>query len=392
MVSKKLEKARIKGRKNRVTIEDKYLGQEPWWDEDNPQPKEELTKPGLEWMKGAQWYNYFYKAKDYIPFVIRYAEEVHGFDKKQIQAIKALPDYKINQGTSAISRLHFRGFIHPQDWHDRVLNSLLEKVKLGTEILKTKKEEKKAAPPPISPAQRAYNNMIETIHGDWDNKVIDEWMDGNFKPEFNVYEIWKQHGLKGNVINAFREKIQFEYDLVSDAYNNNCDQAVEAYSHITRRNQKKMLKTMETIFTDLDKLKDSFKAVRMPRTKKPKASDAQVANLQYKQEDIDSKVTSINPVLIPGKEMLFVYNTKQRVLTQYVTTSTKGFEVGGTSIRNFDDKLSKTTKLRKPEDILPEILNLTPKQIEKRVWDKLTTKINTPTGRINKDCILLRVV
>lgn len=392
MVSKKLEKARIKGRKNRVTIEDKYLGPEPWWDEDNPQPKEELTKPGLEWMKGAQWYNYFYKAKDYIPFVIRYAEEVHGFDKKQIQAIKALPDYKINQGTSAIARLHFRGFIHPQDWHDRVLNSLLEKVKLGTEILKTKKAEKKAAPPPISPAQRAYNNMIETIHGDWDEKVIDEWMDGNFKTEFNVYEIWKQHGLKGNVINAFREKVQFEYDIVSDAYNNNCDQAVEAYSHITRRNQKKMLKTMETIFTDLDKLKDSFKAVRMPRTKKPKASDAQVANLQYKQEDIDAKVTSINPVLIPGKEMLFVYNTKQRVLTQYVTTSTKGFEVGGTSIRNFDTKLSKTTKLRKPEDILPEILNLTPKQIEKRVWDKLTTKINTPTGRINKDCILLRVV
>ena len=392
MVSKKLEKARIKGRKNRVTIEDKYLGPEPWWDEDNPQPKEELTKPGTQWMKGAQWYNYFYKAKDYVPFVIRYAEEVHGLDKKQIQAIKALPDYKINQGTSAIARLHFRGFIHPQDWHDRVLNALLEKVELGKEILKTKKEEKKAAPPPISPAQRAYNNMIDTIHGDWDDKVIDEWMDGNFKPKFNVYEIWKQHGLKGNVINAFREKVQFEYDLVSDAYNKTCEQAVEAYSHISARNQKKMLKTMETIFTDLDKLKDSFKAVRMPRTKKPKASDAQVANLQYKQEDIDAKVTSINPVLIPGKEMLFVYNTKQRVLSQYVTTSTKGFEVGGTSIRNFDDKLSKTTKLRKPEDILPEILNLTPKQIEKRVWDKLTTKINTPTGRINKDCILLRVV
>ena len=392
MVSKKLEKARIKGRKNRVTIEDKYLGPEPWWDEDNPQPKEELLNPRQEWMKGAQWYNYFYKAKDYIPFVIRYAEEVHGFDKKQIQAIKALPDYKINQGTSAIARLHFRGFIHPQDWHDRVLNSLLEKVKLGTEILKTKRAEKKAAPPPISPAQRAYNNMIDTIHGDWDDKVIDQWMDGNFKPEFNVYEIWKQHGLKGNVINAFREKVQFEYDLVSDAYNKTCEQAVEAYSHISARNQKKMLKTMETIFTDLDKLKDSFKAVRMPRTKKPKASDAQVANLQYKQEDIDAKVTSINPVLIPGKERLFVYNTKQRVLSQYVTTSTKGFEVGGTSIRNFDDKLSKTSKLRKPEDILPEILNLTPKQIEKRVWDKLTTKINTPTGRINKDCILLRVV
>ena len=79
-------------------------------------------------------------------------------------------------------------------------------------------------------------------------------------------------------------------------------------------------------------------------------------------------------------------------MTQYVTTATKGFEVGGTSIKNYEPTLSKTTKLRKPEDILPEVLKLTPKQIEKRVWDKLTTKINSPAGRINKDCVLLRVV
>ncbi len=390
MVSKKLEKARIKGRKNRVTIEDKYLGPEPWWDEDNPPPTDQSDR-NVAWTKAAHWYNYFYKAKDYTPFVIRYAEEI-GFKKDQIKAIKALSDSQIRHHCGAVARLHYRGWNHEEKIHQRMLEELTLKVNKGKEILKEKKEIQKSAPPPISPAQRAYNNMIETVHGDWDVQVVDEWMNGNFKPEFNVYEIWKNHGLKGNVINAFREKVQFEYDVISDAYHKRCDQAMEAYSHISLRNQKKMLKTMETIFEDLDKLKDSFKAVRMPRTKKPKASDAQVAHLQYKQEDIDAKVTSINPVLIPGKEMLFVYNTKQRVLSQYVTTATKGFEVGGTSIKNFDNKLSKTSKLRKPEDILPEILNLTPKQIEKRVWGKLTTKINTPTGRINKDCILLRVV
>ena len=149
---------------------------------------------------------------------------------------------------------------------------------------------------------------------------------------------------------------------------------------------------MDVIFSDLDKLKDSFKAVRMPRAKKPKSTDAQVARLQYLQEDIESKVTSINPVLIPGKEMLWVYNTKQRVLSQYVTTATSGFEVSGTSIKNFDEKLSKTSRLRKPLDILPDVLKFTPKQIDKRIWDKLTTKIGSPNGRVNKDCILLRVI
>tara|TARA_B100001093_G_scaffold103132_1_gene95315 strand:+ start:202 stop:1377 length:1176 start_codon:yes stop_codon:yes gene_type:complete len=391
MVSKALEKKRVKGRKNRVTIEDKYLGQEPWWDEDNPPPTDKGPRM-TQWTKAAHWYNYFYKAKDYVPYVIRYAQEVHGLTKDDITAIKALPDWKINYSVNAVARLHFRGWNHEQHVHDRLFKILKEKAIAGKEILKTKKETAATAPPPISPAQRAYNNMIETVHADWDDKVVDSWIDGNFKPDFNVYEIWKSHGLKGNVINAFKEKVQYEYDIIADSYHKKCDQAMEAYSHISLRNQKKMLQTMETIFDDLEKLRSSFRAVKMPRAKKPKASDAQVAHLQYKPEDIESKVTSINPVLIPGKEMLFVYNTKQRVLTQYVTTATKGFEVGGTSIKNYEPTLSKTTKLRKPEDILPEVLKLTPKQIEKRVWDKLTTKINSPAGRINKDCVLLRVV
>lgn len=391
MVSKKLEKTRAKGRKNRVTIEDKYLGQEPWWDEDNPPPTDKSER-NVQWTKAAHWYNYFYKSKDYIPYIIRYAEEVHGFKKDQIQAIKALKDWEIMQHCGSVARLHFRGWNHEEELHERLLGELNKKVAMGKELLKEKKEIKKNAPPVITPAQRAYMNMMETIHADWDEIVVDSWMDGNFAPKFNVYELWKKHGLKGNVINAFKEKVQQEYDVVSDAYNNNCDQAVEAYSHITRRRQKKMLNLMDNIFADLDKLKDSFKAVRMPRAKKPKSTDAQVANLKYLQEDIDSKVTSINPVLIPGKEHLLVYNVKYRSLSHYVSTATKGFEVRGTTLYNFDEKLSKGAKLRKPEDVLPEVLKLTPKQIDKRIWDKLTTKIGSPNGRINKDCILLRVI
>ena len=64
--------------------------------------------------------------------------------------------------------------------------------------------------------------------------------------------------------------------------------------------------------------------------------------------------------------------------------------MSGTTIKNFDDE-SRVALLRKPEEILPQILNKTEKQIEK-VWDTITTKINKPTGRINSDCILLRVI
>ena len=149
---------------------------------------------------------------------------------------------------------------------------------------------------------------------------------------------------------------------------------------------------MENIFADLDKLKVATKAAKIPRIKKPKASDVQIKNLKYKVEDIDAKLMSINPVMIPGKEMLYVYNTKTRKLSQFITNSTKGFEVSGTTIKNICETQSRTTTLRKPEDILPLILSKTIKQIDKQVWDTITTKVSVPNGRINVDCILLRVI
>ena len=112
--------------------------------------------------------------------------------------------------------------------------------------------------------------------------------------------------------------------------------------------------------------------------------------LKYLDQDIESKVTSIHPALIPTEGKLWIYNVKTRKLTEFTTSSTKGFEVRGSTLYNFDKDLSRMTTLRKPLDILPQILNKTERQIN-NLWDGFTTKISEPTGRINKDTILLRV-
>jgi hypothetical protein len=119
--------------------------------------------------------------------------------------------------------------------------------------------------------------------------------------------------------------------------------------------------------------------------------EQQVSKLNYMKEDLDSKLTSIDPILIPSKTRLWIYNTKQGKLTEFFTDTGSGFEVVGSTLKNFDPKLSKVTKLRKPEEILPQILNKSEFQI-KKIWKGLTTKIYEPTGRINKDCILMRVI
>ena len=379
-------KVRTKMRKNRLTIDDKYMGPEPVF-----QPGETKDNERREnlWSKAAHWYNYFYKAKDYVPTVLQFAEDLFGYDKDQLKTLKKLQDWELTGKLGKAAKIHYRGF----EYNEKELANYAEDFKvLYEKALVTVEEikEKSATKVVVTIQQRQKAKVLDTVMVEWD-EVVDGWLNGKYKQEFDAYKLFKQYGLKGTTLNMFKNTVNLEYQPIKDAYDKTCDQAVEAFAHISKANQKKMLTTMETIFEDLDKLRTATKAARIPRVKKPKTSDVQIKNLKYKVEDIDVKIMSINPVMIPGKEVLFVYNTKTRKLTEYVTESTKGFEVSGTTIKNISDK-SRVTTLRKPDDILPLILSKTIKQIDKQVWDTLTTKVSVPNGRINADCILLRVL
>ena len=121
-----------------------------------------------------------------------------------------------------------------------------------------------------------------------------------------------------------------------------------------------------------------------------KTADKQILKLNYCKEDMDAKLVSINPIRIPSSKKLYVYNIKQRRLAEYSSDSVSGFEVRGSTIYNWDEETSRIATLRKPNEMIPKVINGTSIQINK-LWDSLTTKISKPTGRINKDCILLRV-
>ena len=146
---------------------------------------------------------------------------------------------------------------------------------------------------------------------------------------------------------------------------------------------------MDGIFEDLERYREAQKAKRTTtRAKKVYSSTDQVRNLKYLVEDVDAKLHSINPSLMPKACALWTYNVKTRKLTEFKSDSINGFEVRGSTLYKWDK--GRIATLRKPEETIPQILKKTPLQIDK-VWGSLTTKIGKPTGRINKDTILLRV-
>ena len=342
-----------------------------------------------EYRRATNWFYYYENKKNAEVVCQNYAKNHLGFTKVQINNLKKIQGWKYRMGTYNHIEMINNGW---PELTEKVKNLIKDKLiaadKAGSKIVK--EISNKPKPVVIPPAERTRRKLLETLYVEFDEVIVEGWFEEEYAQKFNLYSRFKGHGFKGNAIEPFRRMILPEYECILDAYNKTCDQAVEAYSHISKSNKKKMLNMYEDMFKDMDKLKQSFKALRVPRAHKRKTSDEQVTHLQYQTECEDSKLASINPVMIPGKSKLWVYNTKQRRLTEYVTTATDGFLVSGTSIKNHDVKLSKTATLRKPDDMLPIVLSKTEKQLEK-LWDNITTKITSPNGRINKDCILMRV-
>lgn len=379
------DKKRIKMRGNRKSIEDIHMGPEPMFTkETQPSPEQYQST----WARSANWYNYFSGPKDFQKDILRYADEVLGYSKAEVASLKKLPDHILNDKVKMVCRLHFRGLIQPEEYVKKTKICIAEKIEAAKFVSKELLLQKANAKPVISIQQRMRRKMYDTIYEDWDY-IVDGWIDGDFKRSIDTYALFKQYDLKGATITMFRDVIRGEYEVVSDAVNKTCDQAVEAYSHIKTANLKRMMKTMDDMFTDLDRLKDAAKAVRVPRAKKPKASDAQITKLNYCIADITSKLQSINPVMIPGASRLYIYNIKTRKYTMYTSNTASGFEVRGSTLYNWDEG-SKVTTLRKPDEVLPQILNKTVLQLDK-LWSTFTTKIAAPNGRINSDCILMRV-
>ncbi len=380
-------------RANRKTIDGTYMGKEPIFGKGDT-PTDQVLADRL-WLNAANWYNYYYDSKDYVPFVIKYGTDVLGWNSDQVKQVKALKDHEIaltiGAGKSCV--IWTRGFEYSQERLNGINSKLAELLELAEKQAVPEDDEVDAGPVKvvISPQQRMRAKMMDTIYADFDNTIVDGWMDNKFSAKLDVYGLCKKYMIKGNAINMFQEKIVQYLEEYSDAYNKTCEQAVEAYSHVSRTNQKKAIKQLEAIVSDCEALKASAKATRTPRAKKPRSSDKQVEKMKYMKESIDFKLTSINPIMIPTSFRLYVFNTKQKKLFEYVTNSTKGFEVKGTTLQNFDVTLSRCITVRKPDDILPEILKKTPKQID-NLWKTLTTKTSECNGRINQDCILLRAM
>ena len=278
-----------------------------------------------------------------------------------------------------------------QCYHDGLDDRIRSLIEPGKEIIARKKEQQKKKDNVIvlTPQERLRIKINKTIMTDLDD-LEDAWIAGE-KPELDIYQRFQYHGLSNQAIEPVRKLLEGWLLDYSDAYHKRCEQAVEGYSHLKRPEIKRRMKHCEAMLADLDKIKSAAKARRKTRAPKVRTADKQVAKMQYLKEDKNYKLVSVAATSIPGGERLYTFNVKNKVLTEYVTSSRLGFEVSGSTLKNVDLEISRQVTLRKPDDFLPTVHNKSTSQIDK-AWKTLTTKTRTPAPRINKDTILVRVL
>jgi hypothetical protein len=101
-------------------------------------------------------------------------------------------------------------------------------------------------------------------------------------------------------------------------------------------------------------------------------------------------IKSVPATSIVGASQLWVYNTKTRKLGVYNAEDAGGLSVKGSSIINFAEKKSVQKKLRKPEQMIPNVLN-GGKVFLRNAIENIRAVESPLTGRLNVDTILLKV-
>ena len=317
------------------------------------------------------------------------------YSKSDVKAILANPEYKFTIFTHYACAALWKSTEQTMcdkstayvEGLKKYCSELLESGKI---LLKDKisDEKEKSNVVILSPQQRLERKIQRTIMVDLDN-LEDAWINSE-KADIDVYTLFRKHGLSGSATLPVKKTVEGWLLDYEDAYHKRCEQAVEGYSHVKRPELNRRIKVCQTILSDLERIKDAAKATKTIRIKKPVSIDKQVARVNYKKEDNTFKIVSITPVQIIGKKRLYTFNTKSKLLTEYVTEDPRGFQISGSTIKNIDSDKSRNVRLRKPEEFIPVALKKTPKQVDV-AWSELTTKTNKPNGRLNADTILLRV-
>ncbi len=365
--------------------DEKYTGTEPQWDTERA-----LTMSQEEFdhylRRSFYYYNYHFTTKELKPDFCKWLGEQKCFEVSKSDLSKVIKSRWVPITACSLIAAHRVGMpLRPEAirFLETAVRDVCEKYDYYNEGEDEEKpaEEKPAAYKPPTIQDRLNEKTSATI-GELEGH-FDELADIKFY-DFLVTQNVPQ-GQLGKIEKVYADR-RAEFEL---AQSRTDDQLTEGYKHLKAADFKKIYAWLDELQKAIEQYRGVKKATKKARVKKSPSKEKLVAKLKYAKQDTALKLVSVNPVDIIGAQELWVYNTKTRKLGQYVSATSAGLDVKGTTLQNYTAKSVQKT-LRKPETQLAEFMKATKVQLRKYMDSVKTTEIAL-NGRINEDTLLLRV-
>ncbi len=372
----------------------------PKWDGADEWDSSKFTN---HFRKAMEWYRLEASVKDLKPKLVEWMHSA-GYDKSDINAIRKTKDKYFSGTMMGIAACLVKGMPEIHDgfnsgkdtsaWLRKEIESVL---KAGADDLdededapKVKEEKPVIVQPNIQDRLReAAGTMSEEL-----DTAIDAWiMDPEaFDPKaFKIVNLLRGKGAKAAHARYIKGFFSRNHQELLELSSGNADEQLrEAYKHNSRKNVKKLIEFYDSIMAACEQIAAEQKVLKKPRAKKVKPAEQLVAKLKFCIKDDKLGIVSVPPAGIIGAQGVVVYNVKTRKIGYYVSKTSAGLGVKGTSLMDFTDKSTQKT-LRKPPEQLKEFKEQnTQKRVETWFKSIKTTEVAL-NGRFNEDTIILKV-
>ena len=355
--------------------DEKYMGAEP---------TVTALSDEMDLARAYNWFNYFYTSDDAKAFTISYLKSIN-YDREIIRKLASVKCHELhNIGWNC--RLLSTGSTLP----DGLWNNIEARIKqLSTNVVETVETAEDQPQKNLVTIQDRIKDRASELIGELEEETDVFFTEGVI--QFDIKKWSLEKGIKPQVAKRITEHFRPQYEEITEALQGKDPDLVEAYSRWRKPVLKVMAIFLKKIIDHLDETAEAHIATRKPRKKKVKPPHVLVAKMKYRPDWADLNITSIDPKGIIGATQLWVINSKTRNLSVYHSVDPNGLSVRGSTITGYDEVSSITKKVRKPREVLPQVLN-EGKVGLRGIMKTLTTAETKANGRINQDTILLRVL
>ena len=334
----------------------------------------------VDLLHALNYYNYSHDDKEKKKWLISHVAQS---DKKlAVQLLKVDESHFRHAGV--LARMLDGGSVLQENEEIYLLNRIKALKELIPAPVKEVVEDK-----PVTNVINIQERMLEKareIAGELDG-LLDEFIlnDKTFDPKDTL----KSMSVSGPIAKLIAPMYDSQIAELQEVLEGEDEQLVEGYSHMKKTKIKKFLALVESIKDACGLQVQVAKATRAPRKRKEKPAGVLVAKMKFMKENIEFGIKSVIASSIVNSQELWVFNTKYRKLQVYRASDDKGLSVKGTTIVGYDPENSGSKMLRKPE-LVKSYVSMTKRPLG-TAYKALTTKEQAVNGRINDECILLKV-